>query len=119
MVLFANGPRLHRDAMAAALSARGREAGVALPEGWSVADALHHLQPAVLVCSGSQREARRLSRAVAVVHLDGDEGSVLTTYVSGSLVARQPVRSFDDIAEELEGLPDTGGPRDRASVVRL
>ena len=105
--------------MAAALSARGREAGVALPEGWSVAEALGQLRPTVLVWSGSQREARRLSQVVAVAHLDGDVGSVLTTYCSGSLHARRPVDSFDVIAEELEDLADAGNPRDRASVVRL
>jgi hypothetical protein len=119
VVLFANGPRLHRDAMAAALSARGREAGVALPDGWSVADALDQLRPAVLVCSGSQREARQLSRVVAVAHLDGDAASVLTTYRSGSLFARQSVHSFNAIAEELENLAGAGDSSDRASVVRL
>ena len=119
MVVFANGPRLHRDAMAAALTARGREAGVAIPEGWSVAETLQHLQPTVVVWSGSQREARRLSRDVPVAHLDGDAGSLLTTYVSGALTSRQPVQSFDDIAEELEGLAAASDPEERASVVRL
>lgn len=119
MVLFANAPRLHRDAMAAALSARGREAGVPIPEGWSIAEALSQLQPAVLVYSGSHGQARALSRDVAVAHLDVDTDSVLTTYVSGSLEERQPVSSFDAIAERLETLAEAAGDPDRAGFVRL
>jgi hypothetical protein len=119
MVLFANAPRLHRDAMAAALSARGREDGLPIPEGWTVADAVSELQPAVLVYSGSHEQARTLSREVPVAHLDVERVSALTTYVGGSLHDRRSVRSFAAIAEQLEALAeaDTEAGRDRA--VRL
>jgi hypothetical protein len=119
MVLFANAPRLHRDAMAAALSARGREAGVAIPEGWSVAEAVSELHPAVVVYSGSHQQARALSREVTVAHLDGERTSVLTTYVAGSLDDQQPVRSFAAIAEQLETLAGEGSEAGRDRAVRL
>lgn len=119
MVLFANAPRLHRDAMAAALSARGRQAGVAIPEGWSIAETLRQLQPAVVVFSGSHEQARLLSREVTVAHLDGERESMLTTYVSGSLGDRQPVSSFAAIAEQLEALAVAGNEAGGDRVVRL
>ena len=119
MVLFANAPRLHRDAMAAALSVRGREAGVAIPEGWSIAEAVSELQPAVVVFSGSHEQARVLSGEITVAHLDDEPESVLTTYVAGSLDHRHEVSSFAAIAERLESLADVGSETVRAPVVRL
>ncbi|HEV3475732.1 MAG TPA: hypothetical protein VG602_10295 [Actinomycetota bacterium] len=119
MVLFANGPRLHRDAMAAALSARGREAGVPIPEGWSVAEAVNELHPAVVVYSGSHEDARALSLDVAVAHLDGERTSLLTTYVAGAVDEQQRVGSFDAIAEQLENLAGVGTEPRGDRAVRL
>jgi hypothetical protein len=119
MVLFANAPRLHRDAMAAALSARGREAGVAIPEGWSLAEAVSELQPAVLVFSGSHEQARVLSSEITVAHLEHEPVSVLTTYVAGSPDHRHEVSSFAAIAERLETLAEAGSETGREPVVRL
>jgi hypothetical protein len=119
MVLFANAPRLHRDAMAAALSERGREAGVAIPEGWSIAEAVSELQPSVVVVSGSPEQARVLSTEITVAHLDDEPESVLTTYVGGSQGDRHEVSSFAAIAERLEALAEAGRERGPAPVVRL
>lgn len=119
MVLFANAPRLHRDAMAAAFSARGRETGVAIPEGWSIAEAVSELRPAVVVFSGSHEQARVLSSEITVAHLDDEPESLLTTYVAGSVNDRHEVGSFAAIAERLETLADAGSETGRQPVVRL
>ncbi len=69
-----------------------------LPLAASVEDAVRTLAPSVVVVSGPERRARRLSRAIPVVNLSYGPGERGVSLRRGSPVARRSLRGFRDLA---------------------
>jgi hypothetical protein len=110
VILFANDPTLHREAMALALLERTGSKAVGLPDGAPLGEAVARLGPSAVVISGPDEDARRLSRSVPVIRLD-DEADRAATYVSGRLVSRRALSGFDDLALQLGALDAPTGSR--------
>ncbi len=102
MILFANEPPSYRGAMCRAFAVLHQEEARMLPLAASVEEAARRLAPDVVVVSGPEERARRLSQTAPVVNLSYGPGERAVTIRRGSSVARRTLEGFGDLAALIE-----------------
>lgn len=98
MILFANEPPAYRQAMFGALSQRGIHA-VLLPARATIEDGVRGQAPSVIVISGPEDRARRLSALFPVINLTYEPAERATMFRAGAV----------EESRVLEGLADLSG----------